>query len=380
MRRFSGLILATLLLISGCASTPDEIDLPRELVSLDSDIEASILWDESVGDGSGEQGVKLAPALFYDKVVAADLEGVVSAYKLEDGEKFWETELELLLSGGVGAGDGTVIVGTSNGEVIALSELDGSELWRTRVSSEVLAVPRVESGVVVIKSVDGRISALSEEDGHRIWFYDRAVPALSLRGTSSPVILNDMVINGYASGKLVALRLTDGQVAWEISISIPSGRSEIERVVDIDADPVIVDDVAYIASYNAGITAMSLSTGEMLWNRKSVSSFAGMDAGWRYLFVTDERSNIWALDLDNGATVWKQDSLRNRQLTAPVIYDDYFVVGDYEGYLHWFSQDDGQEISRVKVDGDGILVRPVVESGVLYVYGKGGTLAAVSLQ
>ncbi len=380
MRRFSGLAIAIFLLISGCASTPDDLDLPRELLSIDEEIEASILWDEGVGAGSGEQRVNLVPALFYDKVVAADHEGNVVAYKLEDGEELWEAETELLLSSGPGVGDGMVVVGTSDGEVVALSDLDGGELWRTKVPSEVLAVPQAANGVVIVRTVDGRISALSEEDGHRIWFYDRVVPALSLRGTSSPLILGDMVINGYASGKLVALRLKDGQVAWEISISIPSGRSEIERIVDIDADPVIADDVAYIASYNAGITAMSLSTGEMLWNRKSVSSFAGMDAGWRYLFVTDEKSNIWALDLDNGATVWKQDALQNRQLTAPVIYDDYFVVGDYEGYLHWFSQDDGREISRVKVDSDGILVKPVVESGVLYVYGKGGTLAAVSIQ
>lgn len=397
MRGLIGAFLAILLLASGCTTIKDgatsavvgvtdylagedNVDLPKELLPLDPQIEVTTLWKESVGDGGGEQRVALVPALFYDKIVAADRKGIVNAYKLEDGELLWEVETELLLSGGPGVGDGTVIIGTSDGQVIALSEEDGSELWRVQVTSEVLAVPQVAHGIVIIRTVDGRISGLNEIDGQQIWFYDRAVPALSLRGTSTPVVLRDIVIDGYASGKLVALRLNDGRVGWEVSIATPSGRTELDRIVDIDADPVIAGDVIYIASYHAGITAMSLGTGELLWNRREISSFAGMDAGWRYLFVTDEKSNIWALDLDNGATVWKQDELQNRQLTAPAIHDDYFVVGDYEGYLHWFSQDDGREVARLEIDDEGIFVKPVVESDVLYAYGKGGILAAVSIQ
>jgi len=397
VRGLIGAFLAILLLASGCTTIKDgatsavvgvtdylagedNVDLPKELLPLDPQIEVTTLWKESVGDGGGEQRVALVPALFYDKIVAADRKGIVNAYKLEDGELLWEVETELLLSGGPGVGDGTVIIGTSDGQVIALSEEDGSELWRVQVTSEVLAVPQVAHGIVIIRTVDGRISGLNEIDGQQIWFYDRAVPALSLRGTSTPVVLRDIVIDGYASGKLVALRLNDGRVGWEVSIATPSGRTELDRIVDIDADPVIAGDVIYIASYHAGITAMSLGTGELLWNRREISSFAGMDAGWRYLFVTDEKSNIWALDLDNGATVWKQDELQNRQLTAPAIHDDYFVVGDYEGYLHWFSQDDGREVARLEIDGEGIFVKPVVESDVLYAYGKGGILAAVSIQ
>jgi len=397
VRGLIGAFLAILLLASGCTTIKDgatsavvgvtdylagedNVDLPKELLPLDPQIEVTTLWKESVGDGGGEQRVALVPALFYDKIVAADRKGIVNAYKLEDGELLWEVETELLLSGGPGVGDGTVIIGTSDGQVIALSEEDGSELWRVQVTSEVLAVPQVAHGIVIIRTVDGRISGLNEIDGQQIWFYDRAVPALSLRGTSTPVVLRDIVIDGYASGKLVALRLNDGRVGWEVSIATPSGRTELDRIVDIDADPVIAGDVIYIASYHAGITAMSLGTGELLWNRREISSFAGMDAGWRYLFVTDEKSNIWALDLDNGATVWKQDELQNRQLTAPAIHDDYFVVGDYEGYLHWFSQDDGREVARLEIDDEGIFVKPVVESDVLYAYGKGGILAAVSIQ
>jgi len=397
VRGLIGAFLAILLLASGCTTIKegatsavvgvtdylageDNVDQPKELLPLDPQIEVTTLWKESVGDGGGEQRVALVPALFYDKIVAADRKGIVNAYKLEDGELLWEVETELLLSGGPGVGDGTVIIGTSDGQVIALSEEDGSELWRVQVTSEVLAVPQVAHGIVIIRTVDGRISGLNEIDGQQIWFYDRAVPALSLRGTSTPVVLRDIVIDGYASGKLVALRLNDGRVGWEVSIATPSGRTELDRIVDIDADPVIAGDVIYIASYHAGITAMSLGTGELLWNRREISSFAGMDAGWRYLFVTDEKSNIWALDLDNGATVWKQDELQNRQLTAPAIHDDYFVVGDYEGYLHWFSQDDGREVARLEIDDEGIFVKPVVESDVLYAYGKGGILAAVSIQ
>lgn len=400
MKRFMGFVIAAPLLISGCVSLDsieegatnvvvgmtdylageDNQAQPTPLLPLDSEIELKTLWKNSVGVGSGKQRVALVPALSYDKAVAADRKGRVHAYRLEDGKAVWAVETGLLLSGGPAVGDISVIVGTSDGEVLALNEADGSELWRAQVSSEVLAVPQIANGVVVIRTVDGRISGLSEETGKQIWFYERAVPALSLRGTSSPVIMQDMVIDGYASGKLVAMRLSDGRVGWETSIAVPTGRTELDRIVDIDADPVVVGDVVYIASYHAGVTAMSLSTGELLWNRREISSFAGMAAGWRYLFVTDEKSNIWALDLENGASVWKQDELENRRLTAPVIYDDYFVVGDYEGYLHWFSQDDGREVARLKADSEGVVVKPVVESDTLYVYGKSGSLAAISIQ
>lgn len=398
MKRLVRLIATFLLLLTAACSTieetatdavlgitdylggEDNLDPPKELLPLEAEIVVSALWKVDTGGDSGKQRVTLVPALFSDKIVTADRKGVVGAYRLGDGEQIWKVDTKLLLSGGPGVGNGTVIIGTSDGEVIALDEVDGREIWRVSVSSEVLAVPQVAQDVVVIRTNDGRIAALSEKDGHLLWYYDRSVPALSLRGTGSPIIMNDAVIDGYASGRLVALRLSDGLVGWERSIAIPSGRTELDRIVDIDSDPVIVDDVIYIASFQGGVAAMSLSSGDLIWNRREISSFAGLVAGWQYLFVTDEHSDIWALDLQNGASLWRQNELHNRQLTAPVVFGDYIVAGDFEGYLHWFSQEDGRQVARLKIDDKGIVAAPIVDAEVLYVYGKGGMLAAVAVQ
>lgn len=356
----------------------DNANPPNELLPLSEEFDLELLWKRSIGEGSGKQRVALVPALFLNKAVAASRDGKIEAFGLEEGEKLWEVETELALSGGPGKGYDALIVGTSDGEVLALEEENGNERWRTTVSSEVLSVPQVASGVVIIRTVDGRITALSEDDGRQLWFYERDVPALSLRGTSSPLIWRNLVIDGYASGKLVGLRLNDGRVVWETSIAIPSGRTELDRIVDIDADPVIDGDVIYIASYQAGVSAMSLETGELLWGRREVSSYAGMAAGWRYLFVTDEKSQIWAMDMQSGVPVWKQDELLNRGLTAPTIIGDYLVVGDFEGYMHWFSQDDGRQVARIRVANEPILAKPVVDSETVYIFSKDGKLAAVS--
>lgn len=393
MRWLSVILLS--LALNGCGGTLDNVtdslegmtDLfgdvdnsepPTPLSAITPEIHIETLWQTDVGDGYEGHNVRLVPAVYDDKVIAADRNGLVEARNVETGELIWEVETELPLSAGPEVHFGQVVLGTSDAGVLALNPDDGDSLWTVGVSSEVLAVPRTAQGIVVIRTIDGRIMGLDERTGARVWSYERGVPALSLRGTSAPVIADDQVIGGYASGKLVALRLKDGRLEWEANIALPQGRSELDRLVDIDTDPIVVDDVIYLSSFQAGLFAVSIHDGEVLWQRRNVSSFAGMNADWRYLYVTDVNSDVWAVDQRSSAALWKQDELHLRKLSAPAIYKDYIVVGDFEGYLHWLSQDDGHQLGRIRIGDDPIEAAPVVVDEVLYVYSKGGTLAALT--
>lgn len=353
---------------------------PNELKPLDPEIRIKVVWQKKVGKGYGGHSVNLVPAVSDDKIIIADRFGLVQAREVETGNLLWEVDSELAFSAGPGLGFDNVVMGTSDAEVLALNLENGATLWQTRASSEVLAIPRAENGVVVIRSVDGAMVGLDEKTGQPLWSYERSVPPLSLRGTSSPKIIDERVVSGYASGKLVALRLQDGKLEWETSVAIPQGRSELERLVDLDSDPLILDDTVYVACYQGGVSALTLREGDVLWRREALSSSAGMAADWRYLFLTDDNSDVWELDQRTGRSLWKQDALHRRKLTAPAVYKDYIVVGDFEGYVHFLSQEDGRQLGRIRIGKEAIATAPIPVEDWLFVYGKGGSLAALTIE
>ncbi|MGR9115499.1 MAG: outer membrane protein assembly factor BamB [Gammaproteobacteria bacterium] len=388
MRVFSIVVLG--LSLSGCAALEplsgitdyfmggeDNTDPPAELTEYKPEISVDLLWKESVGVGADEKFLKLVPGISQGKIVAADSRGVVEARDLKTGDLIWEADTEEHFAGGPGVGNETIVLGTSDAAVIALNAVNGDMLWRVTVSSEVLSVPVVAQGTVVVKTTDGRVIALNEADGDTLWTYELSVPALSIRGTGTPVVAKDKVISGFANGKLIALRISDGKHIWETSIAIPGGRSEIERLVDLDVDPVMNEGIIYIASYQGGASAVLEQDGEVIWRNPDVSSYTGMSYDWRYLYISDINSDVWQLDQRNGASLWKQSDLHQRRLTAPVVYDDFVVVGDFEGYLHWLSKSDGRQLARLQITDEPIEVQPVVVDDVLYVYAKDGTIAAL---
>ena len=359
----------------------DNAEPPTELTDIDFEIEPGILWSKRIGAGAGSQLVNLVATLSRDKIVVADRNGLVVAMNTQTGDEYWETETDLPVSAGPGIGDGNVVLGTSDAEVVALKLEDGSNLWTSYVSSEILSVPQIRRGVVVIRTIDGKVTGLSEDSGKLLWTFERPVPSLSLRGASSPVIIDDLVICGFANGKVAALRLKDGKLEWEASLAFPRGRSELERMVDIDADPIVSEDVIYLANYQAGISAVALQSGDIIWQREGLSSFAGLAADWRYLYVTNEDSSVWQLDKRNGASLWKQEALLHRHLSGPVIYKSAVVVGDFEGYLHWLARSDGHQIARIRVEDEAISVAPIVNSDdILFAYTTGGVVAAISVE
>jgi len=377
--------LLTVFLLAGCGTMADptswfgddvkEVE-PNELTDFEKTLQVKILWDTDTGSGTDNLRLRLIPRVDGGRVYAADSDGQVQAFDSLTGERIWGVDLDLPLSGGPGSGDGLVLLGTTDGEVVALNAENGEQLWKAQVSSEVLSVPAAESGVVVVHSIDGKLVGLSTADGKPLWLYSRKVPVLTLRGSSSPVINGGVVYTGFAGGKLVAVDLQKGFVQWEVSITAPSGRSELERMVDIDGDPFISDGTVYVATYQGELAAVSEYSGTLLWRRK-LSSYSGIDADWRNLYVSDDAGNVWGINPVNGAAMWKQDKLLNRRLSAPAVIDGYVVVGDYEGYLHWLSHDDGKMVARTRIGSAAITSPPVMSDGVVYVFGDGGALAAV---
>lgn len=383
MRRLPVVLLV--MLLGGCSTMAgwfggeDNATPPAELVDIKDPVRLKELWSRDIGVGYDKQSVNLVPAISGSYILAADRRGRVVELSADTGKKLWETETEAPISAGPGVGEGLVLVGASDGQVIALDLEDGAIKWRTHVSSEVLSVPRIDLGIAIIQSVDGSVTGLGSGDGHQLWVSDHSVPVLTLRGTASPAVERGGVITGLGSGKVVAMTTANGYQVWETSIAIPKGRTEIDRLVDVDADPIIVGDTVYAVSYQGKLAIIDLRSGNLGWSR-DMSSYTGLAVDFSKIYVTDADSKLWALSRDNGASVWKQENLHNRALTAPALFGDYVAVGDFEGYLHLLSTYDGHIAGRVRVDRKGIAARPVVIDDVLYVYGKSGELAAYKLK
>ena len=376
------LMVVSSLMLGGCTTVgswfgdDDNVEPPAELVEFEPEIRVRELWSRNVGAGVSRQYLKLRPTIDVGRVFAAERDGGVKAYEADTGDEVWEAETKVPISGGPGIGEGLVLVGSSEGDVVALSATTGEEKWRTRVSSEVLAPPSAANGVAVARTSDGKLFGLSVADGSQLWVYDRSVPVLTLRGTSMPVLVSGAAISGFDGGQLVAVSLENGQTLWESRIATPRGRSELERLVDIDADPLISDGVIYAVTFQGRIAALELFSGNVIWQR-DMSSYAGLGLHEDIVYVTDSDSLVWALDRRNSASLWRQDRLKGRELTAPLGLGEFVIVGDFEGYIHWLSRDDGRMLARVRVDGSGIIAPPVAYGDIVLIYGKGGSLTAL---
>jgi len=381
MTRFVSLLLM-LGVLSGCSlfADKDNSEPPAELEPFEAQVRLVSLWSRDTGEGTREQRVKLIPTVSGERVYAADRSGSVLAYELDSGKQVWRSKTGLAISAGTGVGDGLVLVGSSEAELVALDSATGEELWRTSVSSEILSVPLVSDGVVVVQTVDGNIAGLDASDGKRLWIHDRSAPVLTLRGTSTPLVVQGVVLSGFASGKMTALEIQSGRQLWEVAVAVSRGRSELQRIVDLDADAVIRDGVLYVASYQGRIVAIALQDGRMLWNH-DMSAYAGIAVDSRQVYVSDADSEIWALDRRTGASLWKQDKLARRDLTGPTVTGEYVSVGDFDGYIHLLTRAEGTIAGRVRHDSAGIQAAPVAVFGDrLLVLGAGGKLALYQLE
>jgi outer membrane protein assembly factor BamB len=374
-------LLLTLVLSAGCSTiggwfSSDNSIPPAELKTVAQPIGVQQLWETKVGSGAKDQFIRLAPALADGKIYAASADGVVMALDALSGQRLWETNTQLPITGGVGLSDtGLVLVGTSKGQVVALRQENGQEAWRAQVSSEVLAAPRAGNGIVVVRSGDGKFTGLDARTGERRWVYVHAIPTLSLRGSAPPLVVQGLVVAGLDTGKLLVLSIDKGLPLTEKTIAAPRGRTEIERMIDIDSEPKVVSDTLYLAAYRGSVAAIDMRGGNLIWTR-DVSSYAGLDVDAGQVYVSDDIDAVVALDRRSGGTLWKQPELTGRRLSAPAATEDYVVVGDFEGYLHWLSKDSGRIVGRIRASSTPIIAPPIVAGNIVFAYGKGGTLGA----
>jgi len=378
--------LSAPLVLSGCETvtgwfSDDDYDptAPVELTDIVERIDIDKRWSRSIGDGQGTGLYKINPLLDGDTLYVASADGEVAAINAENGKLYWDRSLELPISGGVGKHDDSLFLGGADGLVLRLSATDGRELWRAEVSGEVLAAPQGNGDMVVAQTYDGKLIGFDYESGEQRWVYTSDVPVLTLRGTATPLIYGDFAVAGFADGKVVAVSLSSGNVVWEARIAIPQGRSEIDRIVDVDGTFATQGAELYVASYQGRVVAMEMRAGRKLWQR-NVSSVSGVSVGFGNVYVADDDGTVTAF-LRNGQGIrWQNIELGYRELSRPTPVSSYVAVADFEGYVHFMSQVDGVMVGRAQPDGDGARADMIARGNTLYVYGNSGDLVAYDIR
>ena len=380
MRQWLYPALAAVLLLNGCSwikswGDDDDADAPAELVEFEPTLNVGKVWSAGVGSGLDKAGRQLRPAYSSGSIYAADYKGLLMAVNADSGRKQWEIKTKLPFTGGPGISGNLLLMGTQDGEVFAFDAATGTQLWSATVTSEVLAAPSEADGIVVVRCIDGRIFGLDADTGQRVWVYDHNVPLLTLRGNAPPLLRAGVVFIGYDGGQVVALQLDDGTLMWEQTLVTVEGRTELERLSDIDGQLVFIASDLLVSSYKNRLASLAADSGRLLWF-KDISSATGVAINRINLALSDKDGNVWMLDRRNGAESWKHDQLLRRGLTRPAFYGSFIVVGDQEGYLHWINVSDGQFAAREKVGGKGFSGPPLVVGNTLYVMTKKGELTA----
>lgn len=380
MKKIISMILTTLLTAcNGGFFEKDNTPTPFPLVAFKPEICIHQQWQINQGAGSGNDHLIFHPAVNQHTVFTANYNGEVHAADKYTGKTRWSTRTGCNLSGGASVSDHVVLVAGQAGELIALNESNGQILWRARTTSEVLANPAGSTGIALVKSIDGKLTAYSMQDGHLLWQVSQTEPTLILRGSSAPQVKGEQVVAGFANGNLINVNLLQGTEHWQQTIATPQGNFAIQRMIDVDADPIILNDRVYVATYQGKISALDLYSGRIYWE-KGISSYTGIAADSEQVYVTDAKSHVWAFNARTGQINWHQAQLESRNITGPVLMGNYIVVGDQEGYLHWLCKQDGRFIARTRVNRSPILATPVVDfSQTLYVLTKNGYLATYRL-
>lgn len=378
-------ILTVIIFLAGCSTVKgvipgmgkkDDEAEPAKLESFSEKVKLQRVWKASSGKITKSNN-QIQPILVDTNLYTASSEGVITAFDSETGKQHWRRKLKLALSAGVGYGDGLLLAGTENGEVVALYASNGNPAWVGVVTGGVLASPEGGQNIVVVPTSGNRLIGLSSTDGSVVWTLQESSPRLLLRGRGRPLVVSDVVFVGFDNGKMILIRLDNGQRLWEVRVGDAIGKTEIERLSDVDAKPILIDDTVFTAAYQSRVIAINAPSARMIWENK-ISTNKDMDADETNLYAIGEEDVIYAIDQKSGETVWEQDKLLNRGLTPPAVLGSYVLVGDRAGYLHVLDASTGEIVGRAKT-GSELLAQPVTRGNSAWIQTVDGDVYAWKL-
>lgn len=375
LSRLPLVLVALGLVLAGCDKDKD-VAPPVALVAINARLSVTRLWDVKLGGKDKGLRLALAPAADGTRIYAAGQDGTVQAFEPKSGRSLWHVKTKLGLSAGPAVGNGLVVLGTSDGQLLGLEAATGATRWKARTTGEVLAAPVVAPQAVVVRTVDGRIHALATDTGKELWGNEQFIPRLTLRGTSAPVVAGDTVVSAFDNGKVSAYGLVSGDVLWDTGVSPPHGKTELERMVDIDGRIEVSGHDVFVAGFQGRVAMLALDSGQVWWSRE-LSSYRGLALDGETLYVTTADGSVQAMRRRDGTPVWQQDRLLRRGLTAPVVDGDSLVVVDFEGFVHWLDRASGALVGRIKTAKQRVTNAPLVADGVVYVQSDAGRLTAL---
>ena len=377
MRALLPVVFAALLVVAGCSKDKD-VEPPAKLVVFPTKLPVKELWGDKVGGGKKQVKLRLGLGPAYDDglVFAASDKGELAAVNLETGRQVWVKKFKKMqLSAGPGAGSGMVIVGSTKGWVIALEAASGKERWRVRINSELLSAPAISERIVVMRSVDGRLHGFDAGSGKELWSVEQQVPRLSLRGTAIPVIAKEIAVSGFDNGKVMAVSLTTGDTVWDTALATPHGRTELDRLVDVDSAVSVIGDNVFATGFQGRTAMIALDSGQIWWAH-DMSSYRGLAADEENLFVTESDGSVVALRQRDGSEVWRNDKLKRRGLSTPAVTSSAIAVADYQGYLHWLDKQTGELVARERIAKFRVSNPPIAVKDTVVVLTDSGKLAA----
>ncbi len=363
--------------LAACSSVKEELK-PVKLESLEPSVVFKKEWNVAAGEAQSGVYARLRPHLSEGILYTVDAEGTVTAVDAAKGKRRWRVKLDTAIGGGVGSGGALLLLGGINGDVIALNKEDGSTLWKSSVSSEVMAAPQSDGKVVIVPAIDGRVFALSADDGKRLWSYDHSIPVLTLRGNSTPLLMENSVYIGFDNGQLLKFDAESGQLRWSTRVAQPEGKTEIERLIDVDTSPVAFGPYVQAASVNGRLVAVNRGTGRISWSQ-DLSTYHDIAVGEGKIAVSTDESHVRLFDASSGLPLWENKALHRRNIGPPAIVDGLVVVVDHEKYMHGLDMKTGELVARRRIKGQ-VTAQPIVADEVIYIYDVRGQLSAYSLK
>ncbi len=377
----AGSLLALALMLGGCAAKKDHVDPPAPLKEFAASITTQDAW--SYGMGSADRNAQLSLTPWVGRsasgtvLVATDARGQVVAFDSRTGEQRWRSELGFAVAGGVGGGGDKVVITGLRGEVAALDLANGTLLWKSDIGSTVNAPAAVGPLSVAVRTADGRLVLLNSSNGERLWSDARPVPPLSLQGSSQPILMQDAVLAGFDNGDFSAYELGSGRRLFTINVALPKGRNDVERMVDVDSTPLFDRGVIYALAYQGRLIAVDAATAQVVW-ASNMSGFSNITLDATAIYLTDANSHLIAIDRRTGRTLWSQDALHARNVSAPLLLNGQLVVGDKEGYVHWFAAEDGRMLARTRAANSAIPRAPVTDGERIFIEAREGRIVAIT--